>query len=648
MPGHRTVLFASFDTSQFKDPEAHYINYENDTNFPIINNVPATLNFELSSRDVSSVEPTINFTSNGIDGLGNILTTFNIPKINFVDQKIYFVARLKDGVIPFKREPLIESTLDFLVTYNTEDTLRLFNTDNESLVLRENDLSVNLITGDTTTETTTAVQFTVTGASNSQYNTTYIFNSTNNRYESLLYPSSEFFIQIPDMNRWLFYYGGTNFILANDAATLPGDSNWPGGIASAFIFSDTITGDLPPTTVNIGTIINSAKVFTNVSSISSTGGGYVRGYVVASEGVKNCKLQLIYKSQIGSFNKTLTAYSDTFDILPSAGVYDVRKINEDNDQTQNYKDLIYQEVLLDKPSFFNGLLGQSVGSKNSSPETLGIKTFEKSANFVANSSDPDYCNIKALLSMFNSMEIDFEDYNQQFPPSLTRLVDILSVSPSKQMPKQNQYQLNFDDKGFTSKTVFGKNRGDYLPLETTTLYTGEDSKYILAYEKFSENYTLVNTNILSAVNVNYTGINSYALSSYNDTWGWGLVVPKDTTGIDVLDYYEFYDYNNTIDGTIMEDFIDYTNSKCTYLQAVTSYNQIMDKDGIADNLLQYNLYANCGLIGEEVIIPATSIANNASIYNTNNNTNNSSNTSTYNTSNTGDTGNSNQSSPGYY
>ena len=421
-------------------------------------------------------------------------------------------------------------------------------------------------------------------------------NTTNNRYESLLYPSSEFFIQIPALNRWVFYYGSTNYILASDAATLPGDSNWAGTGASAFIFSNTSTGDLPSTTISTGTVIESAQVFTNVDSISSTGGGYVKGYVVASESVDNCRLRLIYTSKSGSFNQVLTAYSESFDIHPNTGVFDARKKNENNNQTQNYKDLIYQEVLLDKPSFFNGLLGQSVGSSNSSPETLGIKTFEKSANFVANTSDPDYCNVKALISMFSSMEIDFEDYNQQFPPSLTRLVDILSVSPSKQMLKENQFQLNFDDKGFTSKTVFGKNKGTYLPLETTILHTGEASKYILAYEKFSENYTLVNTNILSAINIDYTGINSYALSSYNDTWGWGLVMPKNITGIDVLDYYEFYDYDNTIDGTIMEDFIDYTNSKCTYLQTVTSYNQVMDKDGIADNLLQYNLYTNCGLI----------------------------------------------------
>jgi len=595
MSGHRTVLFASFDANQFEDPEAAAINYNNSSTFPVINTVPATINFAISARDVSVITPTINFTSNGVDGFGNSIDTFKIPKINFVNQKIFFTARFKDGVVPFKREPLIESTLDFFTTENN-DTIRLFNTDNESLIIRENDLLIHLVTGETTTSIVTGVQnFTVTGSSDPQKNATYIFNSTNNRYESQSYPTSEFFYINPSNNRWVFVFGGINIVEANDATTLPGDSNWT-GVANTFTFSNISTGNITTTAVNIGTIINSAKVFTNVDNIASTGGGYVKGYVVASESVENCRLRLIYTSKVGSFNKQLTAYSDTFNIHPNTGVYDVRKVGEDNDQMQNYKDLIYQEVLLDKPSFFDKVLGQAVGSKNSSAETLGIKAYEKTHNFVANTTDPDYCNLKALVSMFKSLDINFEDYNQQFPPSLTRLVDILSVSPSRQINKINQFQSNFDDKGFTSKSVFGKNKGDLLPFDTSILYTGDDSKYILTYEKFSENYTLVNTNILSASEVDFRTTNSYALSSWNDTWGWGLIVPPNTRGSDILDFYEFYNYDNTIDGTIIEDFIDYNNYNCTYLQAVTAYSQVMDKDGIADSLLQHNLYTNCGLI----------------------------------------------------
>jgi hypothetical protein len=509
MAGHNTVLFASFDTKQFQDPESTYIKYNNDSNFAILNNVAGTINFTISARDVSSITPEINFTSNGIDGFGKAIDTFSIPKINFIDQKIFFVARFKDGVIPFKRESLIESTTEFLVTQNTDDTLRLFNTNDNSLIINEGDLTLSLI---------------------SAYNTSL---------------SSV----VPEV---------------------------------------------------------SAKFETNFKDVSALGGGFFKGHLTSKVTGQDLRIRLIYDSS--SFSQSFTAFSTPFDVYPNTGVYDIRKINEDNNQTQNYKDLIYQEVLLNNPGFFDNLLGQSVGTNNSSTETLGIRVHEKTANFVSNNTDPDYCNLKALVSMFKALEVDFEDYNQQFPPSLTRLMDILSVSPSRQMAKNNQFQLNFNDKGFTSKTVFGKNKGDYLPFEDTILYTGEQSKYILAYEKFSENYTLVNTNILSAVNVEYKSSNSYALSSYNDTWGWGLVLPPNTTGIDVLDFYEFFDYDNTVDGTLINDFIDYANSNCTYLESVSSHAQIVDKDGVADNLITYNLLSNCGLIGEEVVVEP--VANN--------------------------------------
>jgi hypothetical protein len=496
MAGHNTVLFASFDTTQFDDPESGFINYDNDSAFAILNNVPSTINFTISARDVSAITPTINFTSNGVDGFGDAINTFNIPKINFTNQKIFFIARFKDGIIPFKRESLIESSLDFLITQN-DDTLRLFNTNSNSLVINEGDLALSLITN---------------------------FNT----------PQS--------------------------------------GVVSE----------------------EYAKFQSNFKDVSGTGGGFFKGYFTSTLTGTDFRIRLIYNSS--TFNQAFTAFSTPFDISLNTGVYHARKANEDNNQSQNYKDLIYQDALLNKPAFFNNLLGQSVGGKDSSAETLGIKAFEKTANFVSNNTDPDYCNLKALISMFNSLDIDFEDYNQQFPPSLTRLVDILSVSPSRQQINSNQFQLNFDDRGYTSKTIFGKNKAEYLPVETTILKTGEESKYILAYEKFSENYTLVNTNLLSAVNVDYRTPGTYALSSYNESWGWGLIMPPETTGIDVLDYYEFYDYNNTIDGTIISDFIDYANSNCTYLQTVTSYGEIMDKDGVADNMLQHNLYTNCGLI----------------------------------------------------
>lgn len=96
----------------------------------------------------------------------------------------------------------------------------------------------------------TTLQFTVTGAGDPRYNTTYIFNTKNKRYESMLYPTSEWFIEIPSVNRWLFVYERTNTALGVGAGpgTQPGSSDWTGTYASTFIFSDASIGYRPART----------------------------------------------------------------------------------------------------------------------------------------------------------------------------------------------------------------------------------------------------------------------------------------------------------------------------------------------------------------------------------------------------------------
>ena len=189
-----------------------------------------------------------------------------------------------------------------------------------------------------------------------------------------------------------------------------------------------------------------------------------------------------------------------------------------------------------------------------------------------------------------------DEYNQQFPPSLSRLIDILSVSVSRQMGSKNQFQGNYDPKGYISKEFYGKNRGDLLPVETTLLETGTNSKNILAYEKFSNQYKLVNTNILSATDIGYTSHNTYPLSAYNTSWGWGLIIPNGIPSIDINNYYEFYDFIDTVEGSYLQKFIDYDNVNNTYLTSLTSYDQYTDKWGIAEKVISHNLYTNLGLV----------------------------------------------------
>lgn len=493
MSSHNTIIFASFDTKKFNDPENGFLNFSDNTQ-AYLNVPPQSLTFTISTVPVRQDDYFLEFTSNGIDGFGSYLSAFQIPTINYAHQNIYFVAKIRSASsgASKKNYPKLQGNADLLITQ--DDNLIITWNENDNIIVDESALFLDLVLGDGTVVDRKLREFT------------------------------------------------TNF------------------------------GELT----------------------SNSGGGYLKAYFRTAQTGTNVRVRLIFEDNLNGL--VLSGYSTPFNILPSQGEFDIRKINEDNNQSQNFKDLRYQDILLDKPILFDDFLGQIVGSSEGSVETLGIKDYEKTANFVSNTADPEFANLKSLTNLFNELNIPFESYPQQFPPSLSRIIDIISIGLSRQIGGSNQYQLNFNDKGYTGKTVFGKNKGDLLNVESTLLYTGDKSHNIVALEKFSEEYTLLNTNILSATNIDYIDTNTYALSSYNNTWGWGLILPNDVDGIDIKDYYEFYEFNDTIEGSLLQKFIDFDNINNTYLTDTTSFAEYSDKWGIAESVISHNLYTNLSLI----------------------------------------------------
>ncbi len=371
------------------------------------------------------------------------------------------------------------------------------------------------------------------------------------------------------------------------------------------------------------------NVFTN-SFTATEAGGFFKGFLTFDEPVNNIKI--IGESNTGT--SVITGESNIFSIYPSKGLYDYRKINEDNDQKQNYKDLIFQEILFEKNRFFDDFLGTIVGGISSNVETLGIKVYEKISNFVSNNSDLNYSNLDSFLSQLENFQISFEKLNINFPPSLQRLVDFLSLSLSLQKGAKNNFNFNFDDKGYVNSKLYGINKGDEIYVNTGQL-TANGNDPIIAYEKFSENYTLLTTNIISAYDVRFNNISNktYNLSSYDNSWGWGLVLPdnfiersfiklekgnfpndtflsfqdkfyrltKQSYNIEKKDplllqnYYNFYQFKDGIEGSYLQKFIDYDNPN-TNVGNLSSYRDYIKDGGFIDEIITNNLLTNTSLV----------------------------------------------------
>jgi hypothetical protein len=382
--------------------------------------------------------------------------------------------------------------------------------------------------------------------------------------------------------------------------------------------SNLTLGDGSSTTIKIELLDeNNNTLQVSVSSdmgilSADTLGGFFKGSFQYNGVGNNLRLK-------GTTSSTLKGESNTFNILPLSAAKDFRKLNEDNNQKDNFLDYLYQPNLKNNPKFFTDIIGQIVGD-DSNPNTLGVKVYEKISNFLLNSSDIDFANIDNLIGNLKLIDSNVNKFSSNYPASLKRIVDFFSVNRSKIIPVKNNFNQDFDDKNRPS-TNKGKNLGEKIDFNTDILSGGESYRPIVAYEKFSNSYKLLNTDPTSAFDFRYLGVNkTFSLSSYNTRWGWNLVLPggtgdyeylKDESSDNLLledgfrilnenkglptsqipNFYTFFKYISTVNGENVFSFYDDINKNST-----CNLNTLSSIDDSIDDILLKDLYSGTNLI----------------------------------------------------
>jgi hypothetical protein len=307
-----------------------------------------------------------------------------------------------------------------------------------------------------------------------------------------------------------------------------------------------------------------------------------------------------YSPRTLNLSGTIAGQSSPFTVYVNDDRYKIGKINEDFDATEMYKNLRYQEALLDDTNMFDGFIGTIVGNLSSSPNTLGKRVYERAANFVSNINDPDTCNVDALYSLCQLYGEDagqFEQFRFTSPANLKRLIDLISIKQSKLWGTRNKFDKDFDAGGYEAggNEYYGTNLGAELDVATCILTAGEGSAPIVAYSKFSGRYHYINTDILSSQHVEFLTSNTYALSSYNTNWEWPLVVPEGTLGDGVVQYYKFFNYVPGATNTLVDYIINWDDVTTTLVESASSYNSWIGKNQAAENIISYALYAGLNL-----------------------------------------------------
>ena len=309
-------------------------------------------------------------------------------------------------------------------------------------------------------------------------------------------------------------------------------------------------------------------------------GGYFRGILKSNIAYNNVR---IYAQAI--VNGLTTIGTSSYFSIFSGGVYSIGKVNENFDASKQLQSYIFQESFQDYYKTFNDFIGTAIGDKNSAPTYLGKKVYERISKFTANIAAVDTCNIEALQSMYSMIGEDFytfHRFNFNYPAEINRLIEIFSVKFSKLKGGRNTFSKYFENKGYSNVEVkYGANRGIELDILTTILTAGSASKPIVAYEKYSEQYTLLNTDIPSSSNAHFINstLMTYPMSAFNKWWGWELVLPNTFTINDIQKYYKFYEYVESADDTQLEGVINWSDPLTTIneeLSSVESWNNIRD------------------------------------------------------------------------
>ena len=344
-------------------------------------------------------------------------------------------------------------------------------------------------------------------------------------------------------------------------------------------------------TVAYNTSASQLSSIYNYENSSFTSGDLTISNVLSVSPITNVYLQVSSTFAQNSLAFNLTGVTAPFNVLP-VDYYDIYKINEDFDFEQTIKDLRFQEILLDKEVFFTDFIGSIFGSVSASYDVLGKKIFERIANFVDNTSKVDTADIGELadlLSLINDQAVRFDTAVVRYPNAVRRALSLLSINKNRLFGYKNQFKENFNPRGVTTKETYGINLGDQIDTLTYTVTAGTD---IVALEKFSGTYNLLNTyQPVCAVSAY-----QYRLSGYSSNWGWPLVLPANFAYSDINTFYNFYTFNNAIDGTILNSVIDFANPQ-TNIEFNTPLSTFNASNGVLETIITNTLYSSLSLFG---------------------------------------------------
>lgn len=334
---------------------------------------------------------------------------------------------------------------------------------------------------------------------------------------------------------------------------------------------------------------------------------------VSNTAVLSAAAQLNWEGILSTPTVSRKFGSKILSYFPNNSVYDIQKINENFDYSQSLKNYGLMPFFDNQEALFDYFFGYVGGTDTSSPNELGKRIYEKTANFTININDVDRTNVNELYGLFKEIGFDSKKYNIDFPSNLQRLYDLLSINFNKLIGTDTGYNRNYNKNVNVDSQFVQTNLGNQL-TETSLVSAGNP---IVVYQHFQGIfYTITPSTIpLVGADINsfYTTVSSlsshwddtfggltvYPLCAYQNSWNWGL--PADTNFNSIFEQHDFFYQTPTNVSSLnkIETLVDWDNNQ-TSLSALQHnsdlFNMLYVSGGLVEQYFENALRKGVGLL----------------------------------------------------
>jgi len=125
---------------------------------------------------------------------------------------------------------------------------------------------------------------------------------------------------------------------------------------------------------------------------------------------------------------TVTGSSEVFNIIDiHNNPYMIRRVNESFNMSDYINSLMLPEYMQDYGVLRERFLKSIVGDDTYTYDNIGVKVYERIANFLSNTSDIETCNINQLQSLAAMLDVKVNVFNTNIPCEIQRMLDIFSI-----------------------------------------------------------------------------------------------------------------------------------------------------------------------------------------------------------------------------